>query len=103
MRFGRKRYPEHVRGRCHLEIQRLADFGLEARHIVVADVTAVLAQMRCDAVGAGSDGDERGTHRIRPRPAPRITQGCDMVDVNSEAQWKCGHVALIAPIRRARA
>ena len=63
--------PQHVRGRRHLEIQRLGNLGLQPRHVVVADVAAVLAQMRGDAVGAGLDRGQRRAHRIRiaARPA----------------------------------
>jgi len=44
MRLGRERDPQHVLGRRHLEIQRLGDLGLQPRHVLVADVAAVLAQ-----------------------------------------------------------
>ena len=71
----RERNPQHVLGRRHLEIQRLRYFGLEAGHVAVADMAAVLAQMRGDAVGAGLDRGQRGAHRIRPLAAPRVAQG----------------------------
>ncbi len=83
-------------GRRHLEIQRLRDFGLQARHVVVADVAAILAQMRGNAVGARLDRDQRGAHRIGMAPAPRVAQGGDVIDVDSEAQRRMGHGELAA-------
>ena len=53
---------------------------------VVADMAAVLAQMRGDAVGAGLDRRERGAHRIRPLAAPCIAQGSDVIDIDAKAQ-----------------
>ena len=57
VRRGLDRDRHHLVGRRHFEIERLGDLGLEARDVVVADVPAVLAQMRGDAVGAGRDRD----------------------------------------------
>ena len=71
--FERDRH--HLVGRRHLEVERLGDLGLEPRHVVVADVAAVLAQMRGDAVGAGLDRELRGAHRIGMRAAARIADG----------------------------
>ncbi len=86
-----ERNPQHVLGRRHLEIQRLRYLGLEAGHVAVADMAAVLTQMRGDAVGAGLDRGQRGAHRIRPLAAPRVAQGCDVIDIDSEAQRGNGH------------
>ena len=52
VRRGLERDLEHFLGRRHFEIERLVDLGLQPRHVVVADVAAVLAQMRGDAVGS---------------------------------------------------
>ena len=92
----RKRNPQHVFGRRHLEIQRLRDLGLQPRHVVVADVAAVLAQMRGDAVGAGLDRGQRGAHRIRPLAAPRVAQGRDVIDIDAETEREDGHADLLA-------
>ena len=86
MRFGRERNPQHVVGRRHLEIQRLGDFGLQPRHVLVADVAAVFAQMRGDAVGAGLDRGKCGAHGIGTRAGPRIAQGGDVIDIDAKAQ-----------------
>ena len=42
--------------------------------------------MRGDAVGAGLDRDQRGAHRIGPLARPGVTQGGDVIDIDSEAQ-----------------
>ncbi len=57
MRLGRKRDVEHLVRRGHFEIERLGNGGLEPRHVVVADMPAILAQMRGDSVGARLDGE----------------------------------------------
>ena len=68
MRPGLDRDAHHLVGRRHFEIERLGDLRLKARHVVVADVAAILAQMRGDAVGAGLDRDLGGADRIGMRP-----------------------------------
>ena len=82
---------DHLARRRHLEIQRLGELRLQARNIVVADVAAVLAQMRRDAVGAGLDREQRGLHGIGMPPAARIADGRDVIDVDAEAEGVCGH------------
>ena len=67
VRAGLQRDVEHLLGRRHLEIERLGDRGLQPPHVVVADVAAILAQMRGDAVGAGFDREQRRAHRIGQR------------------------------------
>ena len=89
--FGGERNPQHVLGRRHLEIQRLRDLGLEPGHVDVADVAAVLAQMRGDAVGAGLNGRQRRPHRIRPLAAPCVAQGSDVIDIDAEAERRNWH------------
>src|SRR5205823_11797939 len=91
MGFCGERDPQHVLGGRHLEIQRLRYLGLEPGHVAVADVAAVLTQMRGDAVGAGFNRRERRPYRIRPLSAARVTQGGDVIDINSETQRGNGH------------
>ena len=86
MRFDRECDVEHLLGRRHFEIERLRNGGLDPRHIFVADVTAVFAQMRGDAIGAGVDGEFGGAQRIRHVAAARIAQSRDMIDVDAKAQ-----------------
>ena len=76
---------DHFRRRRHFEIERLADARLEPRDVVVDDVTAILAQVRGDAVGAGGDRDLRGLQRIGVAAAARVAHGRDMIDVDAEA------------------
>ena len=59
---------------------------LEPHDIVIDDVTAVFAQVRGDAVGAGRDRDLGGLDRIGMLAAARVTDGGDMVDVDAEAE-----------------
>ena len=64
--------------------------GLEPGDIVVADVAAILAQMRGDAVGAGGDRDLGGLDRIGMTPAARVAHGRDVIDVDAEADGRNG-------------
>jgi hypothetical protein len=73
----------HLRRCRHFEIERLVDLGLEPRDVVVADVAAILAQMRGDAVGAGMDGELRRAHRIGMPPAAGVADGGDVIDVDA--------------------
>ena len=100
MRPGAERDRDHLVGRRHLEIQRLVDLGLQARDVVVADMAAVFAQMRGDAVGAGLDRELRGAHRIGMAAAARIADGRDMIDVDAETQERCGHRRARQPFTR---
>ena len=87
---------DHFRGRSHFEIERLSDTGLEPRDVVVADVPAILAQMRRDAVGAGLDRQHRGADRIGMPSAPRVADGGDVIDVDAEAKMRTrGHVRVL--------
>ena len=83
---------DHLRGRRHFEIERLGDLGLEARDVVVADVAAVFAQMRRDAVGAGLDRDLRGAYGIGMAAAARVADGRDVVDIDAEAEMGGRHL-----------
>ena len=77
---------DHLVGRRHFEIQRLVDLGLQPRDVVVADVAAVFAQMRRDAVGARGDRQLGRAHRIGMPAAARIAHGGDVIDVDAETQ-----------------
>ena len=86
VRAGLERDGDHLVGRRHFEIERLVDLGLQPRDVVVADMAAVLAQMRGDAVGAGRDRELGRAHRIGMAPAARVADGGDVIDVDAEAQ-----------------
>ena len=85
VRHGLERDGEHLVGRRHLEIERLVDFGFQARDIVIADVATILAQVRGDAVGAGNNRELGGTHRIGMATAAGVADGGDVIDIDSEA------------------
>src|SRR5215475_13884226 len=92
VRLRLERDRDHLVGRCHLEVERLCNLRLQAGHILVADVAAVLAQMRGDAVGSGRDRYLRGPQGIRITAATRIAHGGDMVDVDAESKRRnCCH------------
>ena len=77
---------DHLVRRRHLEVERLRQFGGESRHVDVADMAAILAQMRRDPVRAGCDGKMRGADRVGQGAAARITDGRDVIDVHAQAQ-----------------
>ncbi len=78
----------HFARRRHFEVEGLGDARLEPGDIGVADVAAVLAQMRGDAVGAGGDGELGRPQRIGMAAAARIPHGGDVIDVDAEAQMR---------------
>ena len=86
MRLGGECDRDHLVGRRHFEIQRLANGSLQPLHVVVADVAAIFAQMRGDPVGAGGNGEQGRAQRIWHAAAARIAQGRDMIDIDAEAQ-----------------
>ena len=59
VRADLKRNVEHGLGRGHLEIERLRDRRLEADHVVVENASAVLPQVRGDAVAPIFDRKQR--------------------------------------------
>jgi hypothetical protein len=75
---------DHLAGCSHLEVQRLGQLRLQPRDIIIADVAAILAQMRRDAVGPGRDRRQGGFDRIRMAAAARIADGRDVIDVDAE-------------------
>jgi hypothetical protein len=46
----------------------------------------VLAQMRCNSIGASFYGKVCRAHGIGEDAAPRIAQGRDVIDIDAEAQ-----------------
>ena len=76
---------EHFFGRGHFKIERQDGFAAQPFDVVVRDMTAVLAQVGSDSVGAGLRGQARGAYRIGVGPAARVTNGGDVVDVHAES------------------
>src|SRR5439155_5706623 len=72
-------------------VERLADLGLQLRDVVVADVAAVLAQMRGDPVRPGLDRNLRCLYGIRMAPAARVADGGNVVNIDAEAEGGDGH------------
>jgi len=85
VRFRLERNRHHLVGRRHFEIERPVDLGFQPRDVVVADMAAVFAQVRGDAVSARSDRELGRAHRIGMRPAARVADGGDVVDIDAEA------------------
>ena len=86
---------EHFLGRRHFEVQRDFEPGHERVDIGVGDVPPVLAQMGGDPVGAGRGGGEGGADRIGVRPAARVPDRRDMIDIDAKAEG-----AVKAPSRK---
>ena len=63
MRFGLESDANHFVGRRHFKIERLVDLGLQTRNVVVANVTAILAQMSRDTVATGGNCQLRAPAR----------------------------------------
>ena len=77
---------DHLVGRSHLEVERQVGRGLDPREILVADVAAILTQMRGDPVAADACDDLRGAHRIGMLAASCIADRGDMIDVHAKAE-----------------
>ena len=100
VRLVAQRKGDHFLGRGHFEVQRQRGRGLDACDILVADVAAVFAQMRSDAVAADRRDDLRRTHRIRMIAAARVPDGRHVIDVDAQAQARrneCAHQAARLP------
>src|SRR6185369_14458337 len=93
MRARFERNVDHLACCRHLEVQRFGELRLQARDIVIADVTAVFAQMRRDAVGTRFDRKQRGFDGIGMFPASRSTDGGDVIDVDAEAEGVRRHTS----------
>src|SRR6478609_2507241 len=85
--FKRDRY--HFVGCRHFEIQRFCDLAFQPRHIRVADVAAVLAQVCCDTVRPRLNRDHCGTHWIRECATARVAHGSYMINVHAKAKRRC--------------
>src|SRR5947209_5792918 len=84
---------DHLAGRRHFEIERLGELRLQARDIVVANMTAIFAQMRRDTIRSSGDGNQCGLHGIGMPPAARVANGGDVIDVDAEAEFLKSHVS----------
>ncbi len=87
-----ERDSDHLFCRRHFEIERQVDLFAETVDVFVADVAAVFAQVRRDAVGTRGGGELRRTHGIGVAAAARVADGRHVVDVHAEAEF-VGHEA----------
>jgi hypothetical protein len=83
-----ERNRQHFGRRRHLHVERYGQICRQPFDILVGDVTAVLAQMRRDVVGACFDRNQCRAQRIGMVPSPRIAQRRDVIDVDAEADGK---------------
>ncbi len=79
---------QHFLRRRHLEIERQAGGSLDAGDVIVADMAAIFAKVRGDAVAARACDDFRGAHRIGVIAAARVADRGDVVDVDAEAELR---------------
>ena len=77
---------EHLIGARHLEVERGTNDGEQGVEVGVLDMTAVLAQVRGDAVGAGGFAEHCGGGGVGFIGAARLTEGGDVIDVDEEAE-----------------
>ena len=99
MRAVIKRDRQHLGGHRHFEIERRELGGGQPGDVVVADMTAVLAEMRGDVVGARLDRELRRAQRVGIAPAPRIAQRRHVIDVDAEADRRRRSRTLRAVLR----
>jgi hypothetical protein len=83
VRFELARNLHHLRGGCHFQVQRLANPIFQPGHVRIEDVAAVFAQMRGDAIGAGSDCDFGSLDWIGMPAAACVAHGGDVIDVHA--------------------
>ncbi len=62
-------------------------------HVRIEDVAAVFAQMRGDAIGAGSDCDFGSLDRIGMPAAACVAHGGDVIDVHAESDREDSHIS----------
>jgi hypothetical protein len=84
--LGFKRDPKHLIRRGHFQVEGRGDLSLEPGDIVVADVTAILAKVGRNAVGAGCHRQVGGAHWVRVVAATGISQRRNMVNIDAQSQ-----------------
>ena len=86
MRPGFQCDPEHlIRGR-HFQIEGRGDVSLEPGDIVVVDMTAILTQMRRNAIGTGCHRQLGRAHGVGVVAAAGISQRCHMINIDAQSQ-----------------
>ena len=102
VRLRLERNCQHLGRRRHLEIERRELGSHEPSNIVVGDVTAILAQMGGDVVGASLDRELGSTQGIGVAPSPRIAERRHVIDVDAEADGRRAHAVARACRRGGR-
>jgi len=95
MRPSFQRNGQHFPRCRHFQIQRRGYFRLQARNVVVANMPAVLTQMRRDAVSPGFDREFGRPQWIGMASAACVSERGDVVDVDAKAKGKSGRHGLI--------
>ena len=90
MRPVAQRDVQHFLRRRHFQIERHVQRRHQHGDILVANMAAILAQMRGDAVRARLHGQQRRLDRIGMGAAARVADGRHMVDIDPQAQRR-GH------------
>jgi len=86
VRICRQRDAQHFICCRHFEVERLVDFRLQARDVIVADMTAVLSQVRRNPVASGRDRKLGSAHGIRMTAATGVTNGGNVIDIDAKAK-----------------
>jgi hypothetical protein len=86
MRPGFQCDPKHLIRCGHFQVERCGDVGLEPCDILVVDMTAILAQVRRNAIGTGHHRQVGRVHGVRVVPAARISQRRHMVNIDAQSQ-----------------
>src|SRR5262245_55975498 len=97
---------DHLRRRCHLEIDLGRRALPQSAHIALLKMPPVLSQMKCDSIRTGLFGHQRSGDGIGNIDAAGLTHRRDMINVDAEANhvfnqaaW-CLGVGKIFPQRR---
>jgi len=89
VRSDAQRDARHLRRWCHLDVELRRHDLAQQLDVTVVDVPTIAPQMHGNAVGARQLAHERSRDRLRLARAPGLTNGGDVVDVDSEAHGQC--------------
>ena len=93
MRFEPFADCDHFVRHGHFEIDRQISRVFDLGEIFVADMTAVFAQMDGDAIRATFRRKLSGAHNIRMAAAAGIPDGCNMVNIDAEAEMSAHYLS----------
>lgn len=81
--FGQR---QHFVEGCTLEVEWGTNLPDEALNVGVLDVSAILAQVGGNAIGAGVFAEQGSVHGVRVGTAPRLSQRGHVVDVHEQPE-----------------